>query len=440
MPAPLLAALLAAPALARPLVDAERWTLDLSGDVKSFSYAAFPSEWRVVPDTDLAAMGMDPIPLMPEDPLGVGMLDGRLKLAATAGEHLRLDIHARTGASYASQSIQAGAISLGTAGEGPEELLPLSWRPVEAPGFTVEGRVDRVAVRASIPHLDLTLGRQPVSFGAAWIFTPLDLVAPFSPTVVDQEYKPGVDAARLDAYFGTSGALTALAAWAGEASLDGTVLALHGGATLGLTDLGLFAALDRAEPVLGLDAKGSLGRVGWHGEATLTLPPEQDPFVRAVIGADHAWDVGLSAMAEVYVQTLGADDPTGYLEVYASDRCARGQIWAAGRTYAAGSLAWEIDPLVRVGAFSVVNLADPSAMLGPSLSWSAAENAELTAGAFVGLGRRPGDVRIGVDDVYDDDGEFALDHLYDDILFHADVGSEFGLLPTVAYAQVKLYF
>jgi hypothetical protein len=204
--------------------------------------------------------------------------------------------------------------------------------------------------------------------------------------------------------------------------------------------VGLLAAANRAEPVFGVDAAGSIGSVGWHGEATVTLPPDEDPFVRAVLGANRAWDLGLSASGEVYVQTFGAADPTGYLEVYTSDRYARGEIWAAGRTYAALSVGYEIDPLVRVSAFSIVNLADPSAMLGPALTWSAADNAELGAGAFVGLGRRPEDVRIGVDDVYDEEGEYAIDHLWDDILAHADVGSEFGMVPTVAYVQVKLYF
>ncbi|MFH1467561.1 MAG: hypothetical protein ABIO70_24460 [Pseudomonadota bacterium] len=439
----LLAALLApSPAAARTLVDAERWRFDLSGDLKTFSYAAFTFDWYVVPDDDLAAWGMEPEPLMPEDPLAMGALDLRLKAGLEIGSHLSLDAQARTGASYASQTLSAGAISLGTAGTGRDEAVEMSWQPVDAPDFGVEGRVDRLAARLSVPHLEVILGRQPVSFGSAWIFTPMDLVAPFSPTDIDTEYKPGVDAVRVDTYFGMAGQVSAVAAYAGDWSLDGTVLALHGGWTFGVTDVGLFAASNRAEPVCGVNAAGSIGTVGWHGEATVTLPEEEDPFVRAVLGADHAWDFGLSAMGEVYLQTFGAADSGGYLEVYASERFARGEVWAAGRWYAAGSLSYEIDPLVHASAFAVVNLADPSAMLGPSLSWSAAENAELAAGAFVGLGRRPRDITVGMDDLFDEHGDPITDEdlLMENLLDSADVGSEFGMVPTVGYVEVKLYF
>jgi len=434
--------LIPSPAAARTLVDTNRWQFDLSGDLKTFSYTAFPYDWYVVPDDDLAAMGMEPVPLMPEDPLAMGALDGRLKAGLQIGSHVSLDAQVRTGASYASQTLSAGAISLGTGARARDEVVKLSWQPVDAPDFGVEGRVDRLAARLSVPHLDVTLGRQAVSFGSAWIFTPMDLVAPFSPTDIDTEYKPGVDAVRVDGFVGTAGQVSAVAAWAGAWSLEGAVLALHGGWTFGVTDVGLFAAAHRAEPVLGLDARGSLGTTGWHGEATVTLPEAEDPFVRAVLGADHVWDIGLTAMGEVYLQTFGAADPGGYLEVYASERFARGEVWAAGRWYAAGSLSWEIDPLVHAGAFAVVNLADPSAMLGPSLSWSAAQNAEVAAGAFVGIGRRPADIPVRMEDLYGDDGEPITDEevLMERLLEGAEVGSEFGMVPTVGYVEVKLYF
>lgn len=435
-------------ALAAPVIEAERWSLDLGGDVKSFTFTAFPYVWSLVPDDDLVALGMEPTPLMPEDPMAQGALDGRIKAVLRVGDALSLTAHARSAASYYSQALEAGAISLGAVGGGYDQVVDMSWEPVNAPNYMVEGRIDRLAAKMSIPHLDLTLGRQPVSFGSSWVFTPMDLVAPFSPTDIDTEYRPGVDAARVDAYFGMAGSVTAVAAYAGDWSTDGTVLAMHGGWTFGITDVGILAAYNRSEPVFGVDAASSIGPVGLHGEATITLPNDdgEDPFVRAAMGANWVPLEDLSLMGELYLQSFGGADSSEYLAVYGSERFARGEVWAAGRYYGALTVSYQLTPLLSASAFSVVNLADPSAMIGPTLAWSAAENAELAVGAFFGAGERPHDVNLSLADLQNDDGSWITDETeYEQALEQVltertDVGSEFGMIPTVAYAQIKLYF
>jgi hypothetical protein len=438
------AALFLSPAAAAaPVVEAERWSLDLAGDIKSFTFTAFPYEWYLVPDEDLEAVGMEPMALMPEDPMAQGALDGRLKLRLEIGDHLTLDAHARSAASYYSQALEAGAISLGAGGGGYEQVVDMSWTPVDAPNYMLEGRMDRLAARVSIPHLDITLGRQPVSFGSSWIFTPMDLVAPFSPTDIDTEYRPGVDAARVDAYFGMAGKISAVAAYAGDWDLDGSVLALHGGGTLGITDIGGLVSMNRGEPVFGVNVASSIGAVGIQGEATLTLPPadDEDPFVRAALGANWMPLEDLSLMGELYYQSFGGADSGEYLGIYSSERFARGEVWAAGRYYAALTAGYQLTPLVGISAFSVVNLSDPSAMIGPSLAWSVADNAELSLGAFFGAGERPHDVQLTMDDVAGVTDEDEYEQVLEDILTErTDVGSEFGMIPSVAFAQIKLYF
>ena len=430
-------------AVAAPVVDAEGWSLDLAGDIKSFTFTAFPYDWYLVPDEDLEAFGMEPMPLMPEDPMAQGALDGRLKLRLDIGDHFTIDAHARSAASYYSQALEAGAISLGGSGGGYDEVVDMSWAPVDAPNYLLEGRMDRLAARVSIPHLDITLGRQPVSFGSSWIFTPMDLVAPFSPTDIDTEYRPGVDAARVDAYFGMAGKLSAVAAYAGGWDLDGTVLALHGGGTIGITDVGGLVSMNRGEPVFGLNVASSIGAVGIQGEATLTLPPDddEDPFVRAALGANWMPLEDLSLMGELYYQSFGGADSTEYLGVYSTERFARGEVWSAGRYYAALTAGYQLTPLVGISAFSVINLADPSAMIGPSLSWSVADNAELSLGAFFGAGERPKDIELTMDDVAGVTDEDEYEQVLEDIMLErTDVGSEFGMIPSVAFAQIKLYF
>jgi len=264
--------------------------------------------------------------------------------------------------------------------------------------------------------------------------------------VVDQEYKPGIDALRADAYFGISGQVTAVAAYAGDWDLEGSVLALHGKRAFGTTDMGLFLALNHAEPVVGLDMSGSIGTVAVRSEATMSFPEDEEeiPFARIALGGDYMFSFPLTLSGEIYAQTFGGADPSEYLALYDSERFARGEIWAVGRLYAGLALDYELTPLVHVNSSLVANLGDPSMLLGPGLSWSVADNAEVVAGAFFGLGQRPRDVELELEDFESADpaaSEEEYEAWFEELLTEKiDPGSEFGMVPAVAYLQMKMYF
>ena len=74
---------------------------------------------------------------------------------------------------------------------------------------------------------------------------------------------------------------------------------------------------------------------------------------------------------------------------------------------------WEVHPLLHLIAQGQWNLADPSAQVGPALTFSLTDEAQLDAGAYFGLG-------AGLDE----DG----------------VQSEFGSVPDTYYVAAKIYF
>ncbi len=385
---------------------------------------------------DLAVFPYDSV-LMPEDPVAEGLLIQRTNLDITASPALRFQAAHVLDITWASGDFPD--FLSGQAADTPE-FVKLSWTGLDQ-GFDVSGRLDRLAVAARLPHVDLTLGRQAISMGRAWFFTPLDLVSPFAPTTVDREYKPGVDALRADAYLGVSTSFTLVAAWLGDplgSDDSGTgdlVLAARGGATLGITDLGLFLGSVAGDRVMGADLASSLGAWGLYAEATGTLPAQDgtDPFLRAVLGATRHFAADIDFMAEAYVQTIGAADPQDYLSLYSDPRVERGEIWALGRYYGAVSLAWAATPILSLAGFAVANLADPSALLGPAFSWSVADNADLDLGAYLGTGQRPPDLTM-------DELLQAGVTSEDDILTAIAPRSEFGMYPAMAFLELRAYF
>jgi hypothetical protein len=365
---------------------------ELHGDVKSFFTATCPYESA----------------FLPPDPSGQGVLDFRLKATYERGPFSAEVHHAVT----ALTAAPGGFSSTGLGASAPE-AVDLSWEAFDA-DLTLRGRVDRLVIRGETTGLEVAVGRQAVGFGTGMFFTPLDLVNPFTPAVVDQEYRPGVDAVRVDGYPSATSRITAVGAYAGDWSLAGTVLAATGSATVGVTDLGGFAGLIHEDLVLGATTATSVGPVGLHADAAVTVPPEsEDPFVRAVVGGLWKPAEDTTLTAEAYVQTLNWGDPP-FAHV-AEPRYLRGELWLSGNGYGAVALAQQVTPLISA-SLAVIGAVDPdrpSVLLAPSLGWSVAENAEVGVGGFAGLGARP-------------DGLAAR--------------SEFGTWPAAGFANVRAYF
>lgn len=430
------------------------------GDVKSFFLAGVPrTEYGFDADSAalLEASGMSEAEALDAyglgaDPFGQGVASARLKGVVDVGDTLHAELH--WAAVVQDRGAAGPSLGMGSGvGLTAPELIQGTWAPDVGSGLFVQHRVDRAVVAWAGPGVDVTAGRQPISFGAGRVFTPMDLVNPFHPATIDSEYKPGVDALRVDAYAGVASKLTVAVAYAGERPLvgedrwsdaDGAVAealigAAYGQVTVGVTDLALFVGAVHGEGVVGVGAVSSVGPVGVHAEGTLTVPGDgEDVFVRAVAGADLR-PTGKSFLSgEVYLQTLGADAPSGYLDLAGGDRFARGELWQMGRFYAALSWAQEVTPLVSANASVIANLADPSALAVLGAGWSVADNAELGVGAYLGVGEAQDPLEFGlsVDPVSmapvltpPSEAEVA-----------AGVQSEFGLYPTMGFLQVKAYF
>lgn len=434
-------------------------TSRLSGHLKSFATASLPYDHLLFRLQTTEVDGV-PIPSDPgTDPLpsGQGVFDARLNLEVDVGEHVRVEVaHAITG--FLGQPVSLGVTQSGVGLTAPE-LVELTWFTDPQAGFRLQGRTDRLLVQLAWPGIDVALGRQPISFGAGQAFTPLDLVNPFNPAVIDSEYKPGVDALRVDLYPSWSTRITLVGAWVDdpllvwpridddadvpeipEVDLASFTTVAYGQATVGVSDLGLLVGLVHGDFVAGATVLTSVGPVGLHGDVALTLPElyqdedeREELFVRAVVGALWRPTETTTLTGELYLQTLGSTDPKELFTTLQGDRFARGELWLAGVGYASVSVAQEIVPTVN-GAVSVIgHLTDPSALLVGSLSWNAAQNHDVALGLFYGLGERPDDL---------DTGDLAptpldLAAFLDD---GAGVNSEFGTYPASLFLQWKTYF
>ena len=414
--------------------------VSVNGDVKSFFVATLPYENELY-----TALG-----LFPEDPTAQGILDGRLKLKAEAGGVRLLAHHALTALT------PAAALSTTQTGVGltAPQLVDLTWQAwapedgesASKDAMVLRGRTDRLVLSTDAGPLTLSIGRQPISLGNGLAFTPLDLISPFFPTTVDQEYKPGVDSVTADLFFGMSTQISVITAYVHPETLadaedwvvEGMAYALYAQHTFWRNDVGLLLGEIRGDEVLGLTVASYAGPVGLHGDVTYTLPDddEEDPFLRAVVGALWMPRGGTSLSGEVYHQTLGATDPDDYLSQLSTERYTRGELWLAGRTYASLALGQEITPLIQSNLAVIANVVEPSALVAPGITVSVSDEVQLALGGFAGVGERPDEGSL--EDLLDPRTGALLEG---DALNEAmGLNSEFGFYPSSAYVQLRAYF
>ena len=376
----------------------------------------------------LDAPGLDP----DASTAGVSVADLRLRAELERGDWLTLSVHNALTLTTSSLSLAAtgGPLALGQ-GRLPATWLPLDWNIEDGDQLTLTDRIDWAYARVTKRRFSLTVGRQPVTFGRGALWTPEDLVDPFSPVQIDSEFKPGVDAARLDVTLGNHVSLAVLGV-AGDAEggkdfsidADGSAAMQRLEVTMGTTRVGVMTGYIRGDAVGAVDLFVDLDGADLHGEVTGTYVPDEsrrpfdrEVFARAVLGSTFQLSSKLNGTVEAYWNGSGTRHTEDYETVLASPRLQSGETYNLGLLYLGGVLDWTAHPLVHIAAASIMNVLDHSALIAPSVHFSASNNTVLIAGAFVPLGASP-DFTGG--------GPLAR--------------SEFALYPTLFHFDLKAYF
>ena len=242
-------------------------------------------------------------------------------------------------------------------------------------------RLDRFSIAYTGDKTVFRFGRQAISWGNGFLFTPMDIFNPFDPTAVDKEYKSGDDMLYAQYLMDSGSDLQAVAVVrrnpvSGDVEQDQSSLALKYHGFWGRHEYDLLASQHYGEFVLGLAASTD--------------------FQGAILRADLVWsntDPGstLSAVAGLsYSGVLGGFNWTGFVEYYYSrfgqtdgdysptslvsnpellKRLARGELFNLGRHYLGTSISFEMTPLLMLTPNIFINLTDPSALAQLVLSY-----------------------------------------------------------------------
>lgn len=171
--------------------------------------------------------------------------------------------------------------------------------------------IDRALYKHRFNKLTVALGRQPVDFGSGRFWQPLNVFGAFAPTDLDTDYKPGIDAARLDWFPSDISSLTAVYAFSPDdnAIEKNTNAALHYRSQVGeQSQYALLGASIIDYQITGASFESSWSGMGWRIEAAHYHDNKtQNDSVFFVAGIDYQFNNGALITAEWYKNNRGAD-------------------------------------------------------------------------------------------------------------------------------------
>jgi len=322
--------------------------------------------------------------------------------------------------------------------------LDSAWELASEPDRSARLWVDRLSVKLSVPWADLTVGRQAISFGKAYFWNPLDIFRPFDPRSFDRDYKPGVDAVKLDVpladfagvnVVGTPGRRIGAdggyadggrrtgCSWYGSAlmarvfaGIRGWDLAVQGGKVYGGWQAGGGVA-GEAGPV---EVRGEVAYLKALADGDRVPLPSPDDVrllddqLEAVAGAGRRLTPKLSVEAEYLYNGAGLP---GRMAATAF-RVASGDALCISRHMLGATATWEVHPLLNLRLSALVSSSDGSGTIQPGLTVSISDESDFIAGAQVVYGRKPAVTSAGP----------------------SVPGSEFGGYPHLIYGEFKVYF
>ena len=250
---------------------------------------------------------------------------------------------------------------------------------------------DQLSLMFYTNRVDTTIGRQPVNFANNLIFVPNDVFHPFAYGAVDTTFRPGVDAARADIRLAQLAKLTFIGVLGyhdGSITWPQSAVMAHASVNAAGFDWIVLGGKIRNSYLVGAAFSGELWELGVRFEGNVQIPETSQPsYVQAAFGVDHKWPDSLHLIAEYYYHGNGTMDPSKYLNRMREQDLSVDSL--LGIHYLGVALMGDALPTLKLQAFVLANLTDPSASFIPGIIYNAADEVDLMLMGNIPIGRIP---------------------------------------------------
>jgi hypothetical protein len=314
----------------------------------------------------------------------------RLKWNLRFGESVLVEVHNRIQAQVSSTTLEASGSNVGFGvSVVPGRRWDLSNTWVDQERLRVWHDMDRLSLTWYTDLVDMTVGRQAITWGISNVFPVSDLWAQFSPFELDTEEKPGIDAMRILSYPSSSIELDAVIADRGSSRNLSAGLRL----SLSLPWADLYAGGGKlwreAMGLVGISAPIGVYKLRAEGVLPYDLDVDGFKLPRVTLGIDRLGGATMVSV-EYNFNGIGATDAEAYADVLEDPRFAQGETYFLGRHNLGGTAAWTPgNDRLSLSLTGLLNLQDPSTAFIPNLTYDLGQATRLSLGALVSFGDTP---------------------------------------------------
>jgi len=297
--------------------------------------------------------------------------------------------------------------------------------------FAVFQNLDRAFFTVTTPPFDLYIGRQAIAWGYAHVINPTDVIVPYNYSELDTEDRIGVDAIRLRAPIGFMAEIDAGYVFGDDFKFSQSAFFVRSKLRAARTDFSVLLIGFRENLLVGLDLTRDIGGAGFWAEGAYVFVNALDEndadgstdYFRGSVGFDYSFWGNAYGFVEYHFNGAGSNNSENYFDNLSTTAYTEGSVYLMGKHYLAPGASYQVTPLLTATCEVLVNLSDPSVFLVPNLEYNIAQDIYLTAGAYVGVGRRAELVS----------GPGFVSH-------RINFGSEFGSYPDTYYTSFRIYF
>lgn len=240
--------------------------------------------------------------------------------------------------------------------------------------------LDRLNVQFNFKAGDLTIGRQPITFGVSRVINPTDVFLPFDVRTFNQEYRIGVDGVRFQHPMGQLGEVDVGVITGHNADADTSAAFLQVRTNVGGHDLQFAVSRFARQTLLGGGVQTSLGNFGFWLEAA-QVSGEED-YLRLSTGLDYAFSENIYGLVEYHYNGAGSDTPADYIASLDTAPYRVGGVFLLGKHYLIPAVSVQLTPLWSLSLQSLANLSDRSMFLSLSAVYNVTENAYMDFGFY----------------------------------------------------------
>jgi hypothetical protein len=257
-------------------------------------------------------------------------------------------------------------------------------------------RLDRLALQFTAGDWAVTAGRDAVSWGSGLAFSPMDILSPFAPTVVDQDFKAGDDLLLIERVLKDGSDLQVLAVGRrkeGHVTSDAMSLAVKWHTFVGGGEMELLAAKHYEDDVFAVSTSVPLGGALFRADVVATRLMQGGTRWSVVANIAYSvvlYDTFVYLFAEYYRNGFGVTRmPRNALDLpeALTVRLGRGETFTVMRDYTAVGLSVPWHPLVSQSFVLLSNLSDGSSLVQTSVSFEQGDASRWQFGFVKPLGR-----------------------------------------------------